>query len=102
MAKSLNLNKLMLVTLAILMFSMGWSNQRYTSALEGEAHIEWSHILEGNHPLYKSVSGYAATATWDGGYVAVGDKYCETPDENCSAARDLAPLGRSFGNITTS
>lgn len=84
MAKELNLNKLLLVTLAILMLSMGWPNQGYAAVLEEQAHIEWSHILEGKHPLYKSKSGYAATATSDGGYVAAGDKYCETPDENCS------------------
>ncbi|WP_019639667.1 Ig-like domain-containing protein [Paenibacillus fonticola] len=93
MAKELNLNKLMLVTLAILMLSMGLPNQGYTAALEEEAHIEWSHILEGNHPLYKSVSGYAATATSDGGYVAVGDKYCETPEENCSYVVKLNSSG---------
>ncbi|WP_379389942.1 Ig-like domain-containing protein [Paenibacillus lentus] len=84
MAKKLNLNKLMLLFLVILMLSMGWPNQGYTAASEEEAHVEWSRILEGNHPLYKSKSGYAATATSDGGYVAAGDKYCETPDENCT------------------
>ncbi|WHX47032.1 Ig-like domain-containing protein [Paenibacillus woosongensis] len=93
MAKELNLNKLMLVTLAILMLSIGWPNHGYIAALEEEAHIEWSRILEGNHPLYKSVSGYAATATSDGGYVAVGDKYCETPDENCSYVVKLNSSG---------
>ncbi|WP_196427297.1 hypothetical protein [Paenibacillus woosongensis] len=93
MAKELNLNKLLLVTLAILMLSMGWPNQGFAAALEEEAHIEWSHILEGNHPLYKSVSGYAATATSDGGYVAAGDKYCETPDENCSYVVKLNSSG---------